>query len=134
MDRQPGPIVFFDGVCGLCNRSVDWLMSRDHRGVLRFAPLQGETATRLLGHQDDDPERWSMVLVDRTGRYWRSDAAIRTVRHLGGAWAFVGLLLIVPRGLHDAAYAWIARNRYRLFGRHETCRLPTPAERARFLP
>lgn len=135
MEQQSGPIVFFDGVCGLCNGSVDWLMARDRRSVLRFAPLQGETALRTLGAPQGDPESWSMVLVDETGRYWRSEAAIRIVRHLGGPWALVGRVLgAVPRGLRDAAYRWIARNRYRYFGKHETCRLPTPAERARFLP
>jgi predicted DCC family thiol-disulfide oxidoreductase YuxK len=134
MDQQPGPIVFFDGVCGLCNRSVDWLLTRDRRAVLRFAPLQGETARRMLGPLDDDPERWSMVLVDSTGQYWSSDAAIRIARHLGGRWAVIGYLLVIPRGLRDAVYGWVARNRYRLFGRRESCRLPSPAERSRFLP
>ncbi len=134
MDRQPGPIVFFDGVCGLCNASVDWLLARDDRAVLRFAPIQGETALRMLGRLAGNPESWSMVLVDDTGRYRRSDAAIRIVRHLGGWWACIGLLLIIPRGLRDGVYGWVARNRYRFFGRRETCRLPTPAERGRFLP
>ncbi|MFN8634914.1 MAG: thiol-disulfide oxidoreductase DCC family protein [Chloroflexota bacterium] len=135
MDRQSGPIVFFDGVCGLCNGSVDWLMARDRRAVLRFAPLQGETAQRTLGPLDDDPETWSMVLVDETGRYRRSDAAIKIVEYLGGPWAIAGRVIgIVPRGLRDAGYRWIARNRYRWFGQHETCRIPTPEERSRFLP
>jgi predicted DCC family thiol-disulfide oxidoreductase YuxK len=135
MDRPAGPIVFFDGVCGLCNASVDWLLTRDRRAILTFAPIQGETAARTLGKQDDDPESWSMVLVDDTGRYERSDAAIGIARHLGGPWALAGRLVgVVPRGLRDAAYRWIARNRYRWFGRHDTCRIPSPAERARFLP
>jgi predicted DCC family thiol-disulfide oxidoreductase YuxK len=132
--RTSRPIVFFDGVCGLCNGSVDWLLERDHRAVLRFAPIQGETAARMLGAPGDDPAGWSMVLLDRTGRYERSDAAIRIARHLGGRWRWAGLLFIVPRGLRDAVYRWIARNRYRFFGRREACRVPTPAERDRFLP
>lgn len=135
MDQRNGrPIVFFDGVCGLCNGSVDWLLTQDHRGVLRFAPIQGETAARMLGRPDDNPESWSMVLVDRTGRYERSDAVIRIARHLGGGWRWASLLFMIPRGLRDAAYRWIARNRYRFFGRREACRIPTPAERDRFLP
>lgn len=129
-----GPVVFFDGVCGFCNRSVDFVLSRDRAGRIRFAPLQGETAQRLLSPADVANLN-SLVLWTPAGAYRRTAAVCRILWLLGGGWAICGTLLwLIPRPLRDLGYALIARNRYRLFGRKETCRLPTPAERARFLP
>jgi predicted DCC family thiol-disulfide oxidoreductase YuxK len=128
------PVIFFDGVCGLCNRSVDFVMSRDRRRQFRFAPLQGETAREWLniGPSDDYS---SMVLVDNTGTYRQSDAVARVLRRLGGLWTVCGwLLFVVPRPLRNWGYALVARNRYRWFGKKESCRLPTPDQRALFLP
>jgi predicted DCC family thiol-disulfide oxidoreductase YuxK len=128
------PIIFFDGVCGLCNRSVDVLLRADERGVFRFAPLQGETARELLPPQNDDPQAWSMVYLDERGVHDQSDAMLEICRRLGGWWSAYGWLRFVPRVIRDLVYRLIARNRYRWFGKKEACRLPTPAERARFLP
>jgi predicted DCC family thiol-disulfide oxidoreductase YuxK len=131
--RSVHPIVFFDGLCGLCNRSVDLLLRWDGKGVLRFAPLQGETARAMLpAEQTRDLD--SLVLVDAAGMHRRSDAALRALEHLGGGWRGVALLRALPRGLRDALYGLVARHRYRWFGRRESCRLPTAAERDRFLP
>ncbi len=128
------PIVFFDGVCGLCNATVDLLLRIDTRQIFLFAPLQGETARRALGVPPADASEWSILLLDERGLHQRSDAALEICRRLGWPWALLGLLRWVPRGLRDAGYRVIARNRYRWFGRHETCRVPTPEERERFLP
>jgi predicted DCC family thiol-disulfide oxidoreductase YuxK len=128
------PIVFFDGVCGMCNRTVDFLLARDPRAVLRFAPLQGETAQQRLGTPDDEMLK-TIVLQDRGREYRRSAAVVRILFHIGGAWKLVGAgLWLIPRPLRDLGYRLIATCRYRLFGRKETCRMPTPAERERFLP
>lgn len=129
----PTPLVFYDGQCGLCDRSVQWLLRMDRRGVLRFAPLQGTTAADALpssitAHMD------SFVLLDEDGPHLRSDAAIRAIEHLGGAWRAMRLLRLVPRGLRDAAYDVVARRRHRCFGRMEHCRIPGPGVRERFLP
>lgn len=126
------PVVFFDGVCGLCNRAVDFLLRADRHQVLRFAPLQGETAAALLGRQTDAPLD-SIVLLDASGRHERSYAILLILQHLGGAWRMAGLLTVVPRPLRDAFYLWIARNRYAWFGQKATCRIPNSADRARFL-
>ena len=127
-------MIFFDGVCGLCNWSVDFVIARDRRRVFRFAPLQGETARRRLGIAADDPVR-SMVLADGAGTYRRSDAVWRVLVRLGGFWRVCGRLLwLVPRPLRNWGYEFIACRRYRWFGKHETCRLPTPQERELFLP
>jgi predicted DCC family thiol-disulfide oxidoreductase YuxK len=128
-----GPIVFFDGVCGLCNRSVDRLIRWDRGHVLRFAPLQGHTAAKLL-----PPERIidldSFVLLDEAGMHMRSTAVLRALEHLGGPWRAIILLRVIPGFVRDAVYSWVARNRYRWYGQRAQCRLPTPLEAARFLP
>ena len=128
------PLIFFDGVCGLCSKSVDFVMRHDRRGRFQFAPLQGVTAQQRLQFDTNDSLS-SMVLCDESGIYRRSSAVARVLRGLGGIWAVLGWLLwIIPRPLRDLGYNIIAHNRYRFFGKKESCRLPTPAERQRFLP
>lgn len=128
MDR----IVYFDGVCGLCNGFVDFVMARDHGRVHRFATLQGETAKEKLGQDQGDLR--TVVLVEGPVHYHKSDAALRIIAALGGAWSAARLLLLLPRGLRDWGYDFVAANRYRWFGRKDACRMPTAGERARFLP
>ncbi len=127
------PIIFFDGVCGLCNRSVDLLLRWDTKGLLRFAPLQGATARAMLP-EEQVRDLDSLVLKDAKGIHRRSDAALLALEHLGGGWRTVALLRWIPRVLRDAVYGLVARHRYRWFGKRHSCRLPTAAERERFLP
>jgi predicted DCC family thiol-disulfide oxidoreductase YuxK len=128
------PIVFFDGVCGLCNTSVDFLIARDRRRVLRYAPLQGETAAARLDPRDIESLK-SIVLADCDGVHRQSTAIVRTLRHLGGGWKLAGWLLwVIPRPLRNIGYRFVSANRYRLFGKKDACRMPTPEERALFLP
>ena len=138
---RPTNVLFFDGVCGLCNHLVDFVLSRDRRGAIRFAPLQGETAARVLsgewrvaspGTQTFDTVVW----LDSSSReFVRSAAAVRVLWTIGGVWWLNGWLLwLIPRPLRDVGYRLVATNRYHLFGKKETCRLPAPAERERFLP
>lgn len=128
------PVVFFDGVCGLCNSWVDWVLRADRAARFRFAPLQGETARARLP-ADDVASLGSMVLADGD-RVLRHSTAVATILwRLGGLCALAGaLLFLVPRPLRDLGYRIVAANRYRWFGKKESCRMPTPAERARFLP
>lgn len=136
------PILFFDGVCGLCNSFVDFCLSRDHRGAFRYATLQGETATRLLSQAGlgdsatGSPGEWmrSVVLWEDGKVHRKSEAVLRVFAGLGGIWKLAVVGRLLPRGLRDLVYDFIARNRYRWFGKRETCRLPKPEERARFLP
>jgi len=128
------PVVFYDGDCGLCHRSVDFLLSHDRLGRLRFSPLQGEAAAEHL-----PPERLrdldSVCLIDSRGLHLRSSAILRALVHMGGAWRLMRVVLLVPAPLRDAAYNFIARNRIQWFGRPaDACRLPSPDERERFLP
>jgi predicted DCC family thiol-disulfide oxidoreductase YuxK len=127
------PIVFFDGVCGLCNRFVDLLLRADRRGVLRFAPLQGETARRMLPPLEGEPSAWTVVFLDERGVQVRSDAVLAIAARLGGAMGLLAWLRVVPRGLRDRTYRFVARHRYRWFGQREGCRVPSAADRERFL-
>lgn len=129
------PIVFFDGVCGLCNRFVDWVITRDGRGHFVFAPLQGSTA-RAMGVEPStaDPALWSIVLVDGSGVHERSDAVLLIAAGLGGAHRLATILRWIPRPLRDWVYDRIARRRYRFFGKREACRMPSEVEQDRFLP
>ncbi|MGP0564527.1 MULTISPECIES: thiol-disulfide oxidoreductase DCC family protein [unclassified Nitrospina] len=130
-NEQP-PIIFFDGMCGLCNGFVDFLIRADKAQVFRFSPLQGEAAGRVLG-TTGEYSLDSVVLVEGDRVSSKSTAALRIFRRLGGIWSLLWALRWVPLPVRDGIYEWIARNRYRLFGEKETCRIPSPEERTRFL-
>ncbi|CCQ91239.1 conserved hypothetical protein [Nitrospina gracilis 3/211] len=130
-DEQP-PIIFFDGMCGLCNGFVDFLIRADKAKVFRFSPLQGETARRVLGTAGEHPMD-SVVLVEGDRVFVKSTAALRIFRRLGGVWSLLWIFRWVPVPIRDGMYGWIAKNRYRLFGKKETCRIPSPEEHERFL-
>jgi predicted DCC family thiol-disulfide oxidoreductase YuxK len=130
--------VLFDGECGFCDRAVVWLLARDRRRVLHFAPLQGEAAARLRAvHAEIPHETDTMVYVvaDRAGEhvYLRSEAVFRVLAELPGAWRFVARLEWLPRAFSDWCYGLFARNRYRLFGKIDACSVPQPEQRARFV-
>lgn len=139
MNKEPStihhPVLLFDGVCNLCNAAVQWVLKRDRRAVFRFAALQSETGQRLLREANLPPAQLdTVVLADADGRiFTRSDAALEIVRRLGGGWRLLYGFKIVPRFLRDAMYNWVARNRFRWFGRREECLLPRPEWRARFV-
>ncbi len=127
------PVVFFDGVCGLCNHSVNWLLAHDPEHRLRFAPLQGQTAESLLPDQLRD-RLDTLVFLRKGNTYIRTAAVSRILMALGGRWSFLGgLLWIIPAPLRNLGYRLVSSLRYRLFGKHDACRLPTSSERAVFL-
>jgi predicted DCC family thiol-disulfide oxidoreductase YuxK len=127
------PIVYFDGVCALCNRIVDTLIKWDPNAVLRFAPIQGETARQRIGPREGSPEKWAVVYEDERGVHERSSAVLRAIQRLGWPYMLLALGRLVPAKIREIVYSFVARNRYRWFGKRETCRIPTPQERARFL-
>jgi predicted DCC family thiol-disulfide oxidoreductase YuxK len=134
----PERIVLFDGVCLFCDAAVDWLSARDPGGRLHFAALQGGTASLLRARHPGIPEALeTMVLVEREDsaeRVYRDSAAMfRVLAQLESPWRQVALLRFLPRALTDFGYRLFARNRYRLFGRRDRCRIPTPGEAERFL-
>ena len=139
---MPGanPIMFYDGVCGLCNRLVQFLLKHDKNGRLRFASLQSDFAAKVLGRHGIDPKDLDTVNVvvnyDEPDErvLQRSDAVLRAGRELGGFWGpSSSIARIVPRALRDLTYRFVAQNRYRVFGKYDTCMLPDPNQRSRFL-
>jgi len=133
-NEDEAPIIFFDGVCAMCNFFVNLMLRVDRKHIFRFAPLQGETARKRLPPQSENPEDWSMIYLDEQGIHEQSDASLQVYRRLGGIWWLLSLARFVPRFIRDRAYRLIARNRYRWFGRESSCRIPSTEERARFLP
>ena len=132
--QDASTVVFFDGVCNLCNGFVDFLIRHDSHSVLHFASLQspwGQAKRARVGDSGADPE--SIVLRHHGNTYVRSGAAIRTIALLGGGWRLYRALLVIPSPIRDIAYRVVARYRYPWFGRRDTCRVPSPAERSRFL-
>ncbi len=128
------PIIFFDGMCAMCNRFVDLVLRADSRDVFRFSPLQGDTASDLLPSLPPDPRDWSMIYVDERGVHSETDASLEVYRRLGGIWWPLSLARLVPRWIRNPIYRVIARNRYRWFGTRDSCRVPTEDQRDRFLP
>ena len=136
----PSPILLYDGVCALCNRLVQFSLARDVNRRLRFASLQGDFAARVLRRHGLNPlDLDTLCLVEDCGRAGerisvRSDAVISVLRQIGGPWGVTAVLLrIIPKWFRDWGYKSMARNRYRIFGRSETCLLPEARYRDRFL-
>ena len=131
---QTGRLVLFDGVCNLCNSSVQFIIARDPSARFRFAPLQSRSARTLIeqsGIRAPLPD--SLLLIERGHAYLRSTAALRIARRLRFPWPLLYVLIAVPRPLRDCIYDFIARRRYRWFGTRDSCMVPTPELRERFL-
>ena len=127
-------VVYYDGLCGLCDRFVRFTLTRDRAHRYQFAPLQGDTARTRLPHLPN-PEASSTVILEEEDTFRvRSDAALAVLTGLGGVWRLAALLRIIPRPLRDTVYDLIAKHRHRWFDRREECRVPGPEERERFLP
>ena len=128
------PAILFDGVCNLCNRSVRYIIRHDPGGRFRMASLQSEVGRGLQREHGLDPEAMnSLVLVERGKVYTKSDAALRIARRLRGPVRFAWPLRFVPRVVRNAMYDWIARNRYKWFGKRDECMVPGASVRNRFL-
>lgn len=135
MASQP-EILFYDGHCGLCHRAVQFVLAEDRDGTLfRFAPLQGETFQRLVPSEQRKMLPDSVVVMTTDGKLLaRSDAFLHILRRLGGGWRVLAdVLSVVPRGLRDLVYDFVARVRYRIFGRRDdVCPVMPPELRRRF--
>jgi len=134
MEASAHPILLFDGVCNLCSGSVQFIIRRDPEARFRFASLQSEVGQRYLEELQVDRDAVDSVILVEGGRWYKeSDAALRIARLLGGPWKAMGILRLLPRPLRDRLYRFLARHRYRWFGKRESCWLPTPELRERFL-
>lgn len=128
-------IVLYDGTCGLCHKSVSWILRNEADHDLTFAPLQGETAAALRARHPEIPDLVeSVVLVEGDRPTLRTKALFHIARHLRRPWRWLYRMRWLPAGLLDLGYRALAAIRYRIWGRADACELPTPAQRARFLP
>ena len=127
--------MLFDGVCNVCNRSVDFILRHDPQGHFRFASLQSGAAQRALAEAGKPPQEIlrTLVLVEDGRVFEQSTAAVRIARRLSGLWPVLSAIAVVPRPIRDAAYRWFIAHRYRWFGKRESCRIPEPEIRDRFL-
>lgn len=126
-------VILFDGVCNFCDRSVQFIIKRDHQAVFQFASLQSESGQKLLKKHGVPEDTDSFIFVDGEKYYDRSSAALHVFKHMPGGWKLLYGLIVLPKPIRDAFYQLIAKNRYKWFGRKESCMLPTPDERKRFL-
>lgn len=135
MARKPdGPVVLFDGVCNFCNGAVNFLIRQDQKGVISYGSLQSNAGQELLRHFHLPVQNFdSVVYVKNEKVYQKSAAALEIARDLGGWWKLALLASAVPRPLRDAVYDWIAKNRYRWFGKKDHCMIPSPEVRNRFI-
>ncbi len=129
------PILLFDGVCNLCNGLVQFIIKRDPKAKFRFAPLQSESGQALLGKfglpkQDFD----SFVFIQGDKYFLKSSAVIHLLKEMGGGWKLFYVFVIIPKPLRNFVYFLVARTENRIFGKRDTCMVPTPEIEKRFLP
>jgi len=134
MGMNDHPVLLFDGQCNLCNASVQWVLLRDHKALFRFAALQSPAGQALLqAHGLAGKQFDSVVLITPEKAYTHSDAPLEALRRLGGGWQVLAALRFLPASLRNGVYRWVARNRYRWFGKQESCLMPQPEWKSRFL-
>ena len=127
-------IILFDGVCNLCNRSVVFVIKHDKKNRFKFAPLQSEIGEQLIAkHRIDTSKTDSIILVDGDRHYIRSTAALRIAKNLSGGWPLLYTCIIIPNFIRNWIYDYIAKNRYKWYGKRESCMIPTPELKAKFL-
>ena len=127
-------VILFDGVCNLCNSSVNWIIDHDKQNQFKFASLQsvyGQNTVKQLGLQDNYMS--TVVFEDNGKAYLRSDAALQILKQLGGVYSLAVVFYIVPSFIRDFFYEIVANNRYKWFGKKEICRIPTPELKSKFL-
>lgn len=127
-------IILFDGVCNLCNSSVNFVIDHDPEGRFKLGTLQSDKAKEYLaGHNLNNDEIQTVILIENEKIYTRSTAALRIAKRLQGPVRLTWLFIVLPRIIRDPVYNWVARNRYKWFGKREQCRVPTPELRNRFI-
>jgi len=127
-------LLLFDGLCHLCSGSVQWVLEHDHLGLIHFVSIQSAIGQSLYRQHGFDPNQpHSMLLITPAGIFTKSDAAVELSSLIGGWYACLTIGRLIPKPFRDALYDLIAQNRYRWFGKHETCWLPKPEWKSRFL-
>tara|TARA_R110002020_G_scaffold97177_3_gene232080 strand:+ start:9336 stop:9737 length:402 start_codon:yes stop_codon:yes gene_type:complete len=127
-------IILFDGVCNLCNGAVTYIIKRDNKNVFKFAALQSEIGQKLTSKFKIDTTKVdSIILIDGEKHYEKSSAALHIAKNLSGAYPLLFGFMVVPKFIRNAVYDYIAKNRYKWFGKKESCMIPTAALKSKFL-
>lgn len=127
-------VILFDGVCNLCNSSVNWVIDRDHSNQFKFSALQSAYGKRVVEKFQLQGDFMDTVLLVDSDKVWqRSDAALQILKSLGGVYSVAAIFFLVPAFIRNMVYNYVARNRYRWFGKQDVCRVPTPELKAKFL-
>lgn len=127
-------IILFDGICNLCNQSVQFVIEHDNKNQFQFASLQSDFGQNFLKENNLDATQFdSVVFIEDDKFYTKSSAALKISKYLDGITSWLTIFMIVPKPLRDVVYSFIAKNRYRWFGKQESCWLPSPELKAKFL-
>lgn len=132
--HNDNPVILFDGVCNFCNGAINFVLKQDKKDIFRFAPLQSEAGQKLLQEYNLSTKEFdSFVLIDNGKVYKKSAASLRVMNKLPWYWKAAQILRIIPTAFRDSIYDFIAKNRYKWFGKKEQCMIPTPEMKSRFL-
>ncbi|MGH2666175.1 thiol-disulfide oxidoreductase DCC family protein [Flavobacterium sp.] len=128
-------IILFDGVCNLCNSSVQYVIKHDKKDIFRFVSLQSETGQKILDHIGISRANIDSIVLYEPGKayYYKSTAALEITRNLGGFFTYGSVFKIIPAGIRNIVYDYVAKNRYKWYGKQESCMIPTPELKAKFL-
>lgn len=127
-------IILFDGVCNLCNAAVTFIIKRDSKDHFRFAALQSQVGEHLLKTHSIDPKKLdSIILISKDSAFAKAEAALHIAKKMNGLWPLLYVFNLLPNGLLNPVYDFIAQNRYKWFGKKESCMIPTPALKSKFL-
>lgn len=128
-------IILFDGVCNLCNSAIQFIIKQDKKDLFRFVALQSELGEKIINHIGVDSQKMDSIILYEPGvaYYYKSEAALKIASHLGSFYSLLTVFKILPTAFSNFIYDWIARNRYKWFGKKENCMIPTPELKSKFL-
>ena len=128
-------IILFDGVCNLCDATVQFIIKRDKEDIFRFVPLQSGLGQQIVKHIGIDIAKTDSILIYEPGQayYYKAEAAIKIAKELGGIYSAMGIFSVLPKSLSNSVYDYVARNRYKWYGKKSECMIPTPEMKAKFL-
>ena len=127
-------VILFDGVCNFCNSSVNLIIKKDKKNIFRFAPLQSEIGGQLTKHYGIDPVKTDSIVYIEDGKaYVKSTAALKIARHMKGMYSLLYGFIALPKFMRDPFYNLVAKNRYKWFGKKDSCMVPTPEIRQKFI-
>jgi len=128
-------IILFDGVCNLCDATVQFLIKRDKKDIFRFVAIQSGTGQDIIKHLGIDTSKTDSIILYEPGKayYYKAEAALKIGKELGGIYSLLSVFTLLPKGLSNIVYDFVARNRYKWYGKKDSCMIPTPAMKAKFL-